>query len=126
MRLGVDGSKIPEAVKRGPIGSLEHGKEIGMSGLFFRTILDMSPTLDRGELKAIREKADELPYRSRSEGERGLIQACRTNQFVLIKPRSPSPRSRSTCVGPLPGGEGNSNGSLRSRFIAAEISTHTQ
>lgn len=59
MRLGVDGSKIPESVKRGPIGSLDHGKEIGMSGLFFRTILDMSPTLDRGELRAIRQRADE-------------------------------------------------------------------
>jgi sugar phosphate isomerase/epimerase len=60
MRLGIDGSKIPEAAKRGPVGSLEHGKELGMSGLFFRTVLDMSPTLDRGELRAIRDKADEL------------------------------------------------------------------
>jgi sugar phosphate isomerase/epimerase len=60
MRLGVDGRKIPESAKRGPIGSLEHGKELGMDGLFFRTILDMSPTLDSGALKAIRERADEL------------------------------------------------------------------
>ena len=60
MRLGVDGRKIPESVKRGPIRSLEHGKELGMAGLFFRTVLDMSPTLDPGELKAIRERADDL------------------------------------------------------------------
>jgi sugar phosphate isomerase/epimerase len=60
MRLGVDGRKIPESTKRGAIGSLEHGKELGMAGLFFRTILDMSPTLDPGELKAIRQRADDL------------------------------------------------------------------
>lgn len=60
MRIGVDGSKIPEAAKRGPIGSLEHGQELGMSGLFFRTVLDLSPTLDPGELRAIRQRADEL------------------------------------------------------------------
>lgn len=60
MRLGVDGRKIPELVKRGAIGSLEHGKQLGMAGLFFRTVLDMSPTLDPGELTAIRQRADEL------------------------------------------------------------------
>ena len=60
MRVGVDGSKIPQAVKRGPIGSLEHGRELGMSGLFFRTVFDMSPTLDRSELRAIRDRADSL------------------------------------------------------------------
>jgi sugar phosphate isomerase/epimerase len=60
MRLGVDGRKIPESAKRGPIRSLEHGKELGMDGLFFRTVLDMSPTLDAGKLKEIRQRADEL------------------------------------------------------------------
>jgi sugar phosphate isomerase/epimerase len=60
MRLGVDGRKIPESVKRGPIGSLQHGKELGMQGLFFRTVLDMSPTLDRGKLREIRQCADDL------------------------------------------------------------------
>jgi sugar phosphate isomerase/epimerase len=60
MRIGVDGSKMPEALKRGPIASLDHGHELGMSGLFFRTVLDMSPTLDPGELAAIRQRADEL------------------------------------------------------------------
>jgi sugar phosphate isomerase/epimerase len=60
MRVGVDGRKIPEAAKRGPVASLDHGKEMGMGGLFFRTILDMSPDLDRGELRAIRQHADEL------------------------------------------------------------------
>ncbi len=60
MRIGVDGRKIPEAAKRGPIGSLELAHELGLSGLFFRTILEMSRTLDMGELRAVRAKAGEL------------------------------------------------------------------
>lgn len=60
MRIGVDGRKIPEVAQRGPVNSLDHGKSFGMSGLFYRTVLDMSPTLDRGELRAIRQRADEL------------------------------------------------------------------
>lgn len=60
MRLGVDGRKIPEAVKRGPLGSLEHARGMGMAGLFFRTVLEMSPSLDRGELRDIRARADSL------------------------------------------------------------------
>lgn len=60
MRIGIDGRKIPEADKRGPLDSLDHGKSFGMAGLFYRTVLDMSPTLDKGELRAIRSRADEL------------------------------------------------------------------
>lgn len=60
MRLGIDGRKIPEARKRGPIGSIEHAAELGMEGTFFRTVLEMSPTLDRGGLRAIRQRSDEL------------------------------------------------------------------
>lgn len=60
MRLGVDGKKIPEAAKRGPIASFDHARALGMDGLFFRSVLDMSPTLDLGFLKEIRGRADEL------------------------------------------------------------------
>jgi len=60
MQIGVDGLKIPESAKRGPLASLDHGRELGIAGLFFRTVLQMSPTLDRGELRAIRQHADEL------------------------------------------------------------------
>lgn len=60
MRLGIDGQKLPEVKKRGPIGSLDHVKELGLEGIFFSTILDMSLSLDPGELKEIRAKADEL------------------------------------------------------------------
>jgi sugar phosphate isomerase/epimerase len=60
MRIGVEGLKMPEAKKRGPLKSLDHVVEYGMDGVFFSTILDMSPTLDAGELRAIRARADEL------------------------------------------------------------------
>jgi sugar phosphate isomerase/epimerase len=60
MRIGVDGRKIPQAAERGPLRSLDHGRELGMEGLFFRTILEMSPTLDPGELREIKAHADEL------------------------------------------------------------------
>jgi sugar phosphate isomerase/epimerase len=60
MRVGVDGRKIPEAVERGPIRSFDHAKGMGLEGLFFRTVLEMSPSLDHGELREIRAHADEL------------------------------------------------------------------
>ena len=60
MKLGIDEQKLPEARKRGPLKSLEHVKELGLGGIFFSTVLDMSETLDKGELADIRAKADEL------------------------------------------------------------------
>ena len=50
VRVGVDGRKIPEAVERGPVRSFDHARELGLEGLFFRTVLEMSPTLDYGAL----------------------------------------------------------------------------
>ena len=60
MRLGIDWQKLPEARKRGPLASLDHVYALGLGGVFFPTALDMSPTLDPGELRDIRAKADEL------------------------------------------------------------------
>ena len=60
MRIGIEGLKMPEAAKRGPLASLDHAKSFGMAGIFFSTMLDMSPTLDAGALRSIRERADEL------------------------------------------------------------------
>ncbi|MGV2068806.1 sugar phosphate isomerase/epimerase family protein [Agrobacterium sp. 22-226-1] len=60
MRLGIDGQKLPEARKRGPLKSLDHVRELGLAGIFFSTVLDMSETLDTGELADIRARADEL------------------------------------------------------------------
>ncbi len=60
MRIGVDGLKIPESVRRGPLASVDHAHQLGMAGIFFRTAQQMSPTLDAGEFQAIRDRADEL------------------------------------------------------------------
>ncbi|QJX03981.1 MULTISPECIES: sugar phosphate isomerase/epimerase family protein [Rhizobium] len=60
MKLGIDSIKLPEAKKRGPLASLDHVKELGLAGIFFSTALDMSPDLDRGLLREIRAKADDL------------------------------------------------------------------
>src|SRR5579862_8191549 len=60
MRVGMDSRKIPEFAERGPLRSLDHVKDIGLDGIAFRTVLDMSPTFDLGELREIRAHADEL------------------------------------------------------------------
>src|SRR5437870_1665936 len=60
MRVGVDGRKISRAQAYGPLKSFEHAREPGLEGLFFRTVLEMSPTLDHGELREIKAHADSL------------------------------------------------------------------
>jgi len=60
MKLGIDWQKLPEATKRGPLARLDHVREMGLGGIFFPTVLDMSPTLDRGFLHELRARADEL------------------------------------------------------------------
>ncbi len=60
VRIGTDGRKLPRASELGPIGALERAAALGADGLFFRTLLDMSPSLDMSELFAIRDKASEL------------------------------------------------------------------
>ncbi|MEV5967238.1 sugar phosphate isomerase/epimerase family protein [Kribbella sp. NPDC051952] len=59
-RVGVDGLKIPESAKRGPLGTIEHAQQLGLEGVFFRSVLDISPTLDPGELRNVRACADDL------------------------------------------------------------------
>jgi sugar phosphate isomerase/epimerase len=60
MRIGVDGRKLPQAATHGPLRSLAYARELGMEGVFFRTVLEMSPTLDPGELREIKAHADTL------------------------------------------------------------------
>jgi sugar phosphate isomerase/epimerase len=60
MKVGVDGRKIPGAARLGAIGTLERARALGLDGVFFRSVFEMSPTLDPGELRAIRERADAL------------------------------------------------------------------
>lgn len=60
MRVGIDGKRMPDSKQRGPLGTLEHAHALGLEGVFFRRVLDMSPSLDADELRAIRTRADEL------------------------------------------------------------------
>ncbi|HVV13670.1 sugar phosphate isomerase/epimerase family protein [Amycolatopsis sp.] len=60
MRLGSDALKLPESARYSPVEQLERAAKEGLEGLFFRTILHLSAELDPGELRAVREKADEL------------------------------------------------------------------
>jgi sugar phosphate isomerase/epimerase len=60
VRIGIDGLKLPEARKRGPLGSLDLVADLGLEGIFFSSVLDMSPTLDPRELAEIRDHADTL------------------------------------------------------------------
>ncbi len=60
MRVGVDGRKLPRAKELGPLGSLDYAAELGLDGVFFRTVLEMSPGLESSELRELRSRADEL------------------------------------------------------------------
>ncbi|MCF7552734.1 sugar phosphate isomerase/epimerase [Pseudonocardia sp. WMMC193] len=60
MKLGIDGRKIPGAVPGDPVSVLRTAHELGMEGVFFRTVLDMSPTLDACLLAETRAVADDL------------------------------------------------------------------
>jgi len=60
IRIGIDGRKFPNAAGLGAIGLLERCAHLGYEGVFFRTVLDIAPTLDPGVLQAIRQRADEL------------------------------------------------------------------
>ncbi|WP_037366941.1 sugar phosphate isomerase/epimerase family protein [Amycolatopsis orientalis] len=60
MKIGVDGRKLPGAPDSSAVDRLRRAREIGMDGIFFRTILDVTPTLDRGVLRELRAEADRL------------------------------------------------------------------
>jgi sugar phosphate isomerase/epimerase len=60
MRVGVDGRKLPRANGEDGVRSLDVCRALGLDGVFFRTVLDMSARLDLVELREIRTHADEL------------------------------------------------------------------
>ena len=59
MRFGVCGRKFPDAAQLGPEGVLDRVHELGMDGVFFRSILDLDAQLDLAHLRAIRQRADD-------------------------------------------------------------------
>lgn len=58
MRLGSDALKLPGSATLSAPAQLEQAAERGLDGLFFRTMLHMSPDLDAGLLREAREVAD--------------------------------------------------------------------
>jgi sugar phosphate isomerase/epimerase len=60
MRIGSEGDHIIGSKQRGAIGSLQFAHEQGLEGVFFKGILDVSPTLDPGELREAKACADSL------------------------------------------------------------------
>ncbi|MEP6843865.1 MAG: sugar phosphate isomerase/epimerase family protein [Pseudolysinimonas sp.] len=63
MRIGVDSAKFP-GVNDIPVATLlERAADIGLEGVFFRSLLDLSPTLDAGELRDVVDRAAELGLR---------------------------------------------------------------
>ncbi|SFB50575.1 Sugar phosphate isomerase/epimerase [Cohnella sp. OV330] len=60
MRIGIDARYMPAPEPLEALGKVEQAVSLGMEGLFFRTILDISPTLDRSVIGAVRQRADEL------------------------------------------------------------------
>ncbi len=60
MRVGSDAMKLPGSRTLTPPEQLRQSANHGLEGLFFRTMLHMSPTLDRGLLQETRAEADAL------------------------------------------------------------------
>ena len=60
MRIGTEGDHIGKAKQRGGIGTLDFAHAQGLDGVFFKSILDVSPTLDLGELREAKAHANTL------------------------------------------------------------------
>src|SRR5688572_7788089 len=60
MLLGSDTDKLYAVKSKGPFAILDYLKAHHFDGAFFRTMLDLSPTLDSGELKEIKAHANSL------------------------------------------------------------------
>ncbi|GAA4357879.1 sugar phosphate isomerase/epimerase family protein [Microbacterium rhizosphaerae] len=84
LRIGVDSTKLADS--RGARGEdlLARAAELGLEGVFFRSILELSPTLDRGELEAAMAAAREL-------GQRVEAGAGKVNPFAT--PEAPGIRA---------------------------------
>lgn len=63
MLVGVDSTKFPGAGELGAPGLLARAAELGFDGVYFRSLLELSPALDRGELDAVAVLAAELGLR---------------------------------------------------------------
>ncbi|OKI51492.1 sugar phosphate isomerase/epimerase family protein [Micromonospora sp. CB01531] len=60
MRLGSDALKLPGAGRLTPVEQLQQASDRGLHGLYFRSMLHLSPTLDPGYLAEVRDCAADL------------------------------------------------------------------
>ena len=60
MRIGVDSTKFPGAADLTAAAIVERAAELGLEGVFFRSVLELSPTLDVGRMRATVDRAREL------------------------------------------------------------------
>jgi len=60
MKVGVDEDKLYAVKNKGPFAVLDYVKEKGFDGVFYRTMIDLSPTLDLVELQEIKSHAESL------------------------------------------------------------------
>ena len=59
MKIGAEGSKYLNSRKIGVFKAMDLARAHHLEGITFKTVLDLSPTLDPGELKAVKQYADE-------------------------------------------------------------------
>ena len=84
LRVGVDSTKLADS--RGARGEhlLARSAELGLDGVYFRSIFELSATLDQGELDAVMDAAREL-------GQRVEAGAGKVNPFAT--PEAPAIRA---------------------------------
>ncbi len=60
MKIGIEANHLPGFAARSPQATLSLAHSLGFAGVFFKSILDLSPTLDEGELAAIKQFSTSL------------------------------------------------------------------
>jgi sugar phosphate isomerase/epimerase len=92
LRVGIDGRKYPGASQLSAVELIERCARDGHAGVFFRTLLDVSPSLDSGVIRDCRHTADDLglylevgfghinPFNS---AEDNAIRACGDGDYLL-------------------------------------------
>ncbi|GAA3764781.1 sugar phosphate isomerase/epimerase [Microbacterium kribbense] len=63
MRIGADSTKFPGAVRLNPVELIDRAAKLGLEGVYFRSILELSPTLDRAQLQDVSQQARERGMR---------------------------------------------------------------
>lgn len=82
--IGLDSTKLPGSLDQGPHWTIDRTVELGLDGVFFRSVFELSRTLDLAEMREVADHAR----------ERGLISRPASPRST----RSPAPsHRRSVC-----------------------------